>query len=127
MQTPIYKDLSLTLAKHPGSGDILKKTNVDAVKESMRTIIFGKPFDIPFTPNSGGNLRGLLFEMLTPSTLAAAKRNILLSLSEFEPRAVIEDLYIGESSEHGINVGVLFHVQGTVASQTLNFTLKRER
>lgn len=127
MQTPIYKDLSLTLTRHPGSGDVMKKTNVDAVKESMKRIIFGKPFDIPFQPNSGANIRALLFEMLTPSTFAAAKRNILLSLSEFEPRAVIEDLYIGESSDNGINVGILFHVQGTTASQTLNFTLKKER
>jgi len=124
-----FRDLSLTLKSHPGTKDVLKKIDVEAVKASMKNVLLSGPFDSPFDPNYGARLRNLLFEQLTPSSVTVAKRHMLLALSEYEPRALIEDLYIGEdqNSSAGINIGILFHVVGNSEQQTLNFVLERIR
>lgn len=123
-----YKDLNLTLQQHPNTGDILVRQNVDAVKTAMKNIIFGVAYDIPFDPNSGGNLRKTLFETFSPSTFAVTKRRIMLALSEHEPRAIIEDIYVGQSqNQNELQVGILFYVSGNPQKQTLNYTLSRVR
>jgi len=124
---PTFSDLSLSLKQHPFTGDILRISDVDAVKQSMKNVIFSGPFSTPFNPNSGANIKGLLFEMLTPSTMAVAKRSILLALTEYEPRAVIEDIYVGDDGPNSINIGILFYVVGTTQQQTLNFSMERVR
>lgn len=128
-QTSTYKDLSLTFLSHPGTNDVLKTIDVDAVKASMLFLLFAGPFDSPFDPNFGANLRGLLFENLGPTTIAITKRKMILILNEFEPRCVINDLYIGQSqtTEYGLDIGILFHVVGNPLQQTLNYTLSRAR
>lgn len=123
----IFKDLSLTLRAHPGTQDILKTVDVDAVKASMKMILLSGPFDSPFDPNFGGFLYDLLFEQLSPPTVAIFKRRVMMVLAEYEPRAVIEDMHIGEDSDNGINFGILFHVIGNKSQQTLNFSLERMR
>jgi len=123
----IYSDLSLTLGKHPGTYDVLKNTDVSAVKESIKNILLSGPFDSPFDPNFGGSLRRLLFEQATPSIISVTKRQMIISISTYEPRAIIEDLYIGENLDNGVNVGILFTVIGNPEQQKLNFILERVR
>lgn len=127
--TSTYRDLSLTFQQHPGSKDVLKTVDVDAVKASILYLLFAGPFDSPFDPNFGANIRGLLFENLVPTTIAVAKRKILITLSEFEPRCQIDDLYIGTSQtdQSGLDIGILFHVVGNPSQQVLNYTLSRVR
>lgn len=122
-----YTDFSLTFRPHPGTNDILETNDVSAVMASMKNILLSGPFDSPFNPNYGGNLRSLLFELLTPATISIAKRHITLSLAEFEPRVVIQDLYIGDDNHNGVNIGILFYVQGNPTLNTFNFTLNRVR
>lgn len=124
---PTYSDLDLTFRSHPGTKDILKKTDVDAVKASMKNVLLMGPFDSPFDPVGGAALRTLFFELLTPSTVASAKKRIINALTELEPRAVIEDLYVGDDGSNGVNVGVLFHVVGSARQQTLSFVIERAR
>ena len=127
--TSTYRDLSLTFQPHPGTNDVLKTINVDAVKASMLYLLFAGPFDSPFDPNFGANLRGLLFENLGPTSIAITKRKIMLILTEFEPRCAIDDLYIGASQtdSYGLDIGILFHVVGNPLQQVLNYTLSRAR
>ena len=37
--TKVYKDISLSFARHPVTGDIAKLTDSDAVKRSVRNLI----------------------------------------------------------------------------------------
>lgn len=122
---PTYSDININLEAHPGTGDVLKRLDVDAVKQSMKNIIFGDAFDVPFNPHYGAGLRRLMFENITESTIAVARRKVMLALSEFEPRVVIEDLYIGDDGQNGLNIGVKFHVIGNPSSHTLNFVMGR--
>jgi phage baseplate assembly protein W len=122
-----FKDLSLTLRKHPGTKDVLKKVDVDAVKESVKNILLSGPFDSPFDPNFGANIRKILFEPITPATIGVIKRQIALNVSQSEPRMQIEDIYVGEDGDNAINIGILFHVVGNPQQQTLSLVLERVR
>jgi len=129
MPTPTYIDLSLTFGIHPGTNDCLQTVDVTAVKASMRNILLAGPFDSPFNPSYGGNIRGILFELLTPASIAIIKRHIILALAEYEPRVIIEDLYVGQDSNdnNAVNVGILFQVIGNPISQSYNFSIQRVR
>lgn len=126
---PVYTDLNLTLKSHPGTGDVLKKIDVEAVKNSMRNLMFAGPWDSPFDPNYGINIKAVLFEPLTPDLIALINKKIIMAISEYEPRCIIEDTYVGEDPDNPnyLNIGILFHVQGNNKQETLNFSLTRVR
>lgn len=57
----IYSDLNLSFKPHPITGDITRKTDVDAVKQSIKNLISTNHYERPFKPSLGANLRGKLF------------------------------------------------------------------
>ena len=127
--TSTYRDVSLTFKPHPGSNDVLKLTDLDAVRASIVTLLFSSPLDSPVDPTFGGNVRGMLFENSTPTTIAIAKRQITLILAEYEPRVIIQELYIGNSQEQSnvLDIGILYYVVGNPLQQVINYTLNRIR
>lgn len=122
-----YKDLNLTFEPHPGTKDCIKLNDVDAVKASLKNIIFSGPFDSPFNPSYGASFRRILFELSSPSLFALAKRQLIIMITEYEPRCVIEDIYLNDNNEYTLDLGILFHVVGNPLAQTLNYTLERTR
>ena len=51
----VFKDIDLSIAKKP-SGDIFKKQDAAAVKQSVKNILLTNRNEKPFTPNFGGDL-----------------------------------------------------------------------
>lgn len=122
----VYSDLNLTCKKHPGTKDILKKIDVEAVKSSLRNIIMGAPFDIPFDPYFGSAIRTLLFELQSSSLQATVKRNIILKLNEYDTRVVIENIAVA-TYENTLGIELKFHVTGVAEIQQLNLILEKVR
>ena len=60
--TNIFKDISLSFARHPITGDIAKLSDVDAVKRSVRNLINTNFYERPFHPEIGSDIRATLFE-----------------------------------------------------------------
>ena len=60
--TRLYKDIDLTFAKK-SSGDIFKKTDAAAVKQSVKNILMTNPTEKPFDPYFGGGLNEFLFTL----------------------------------------------------------------
>ena len=81
-----YKDLDLFFSKKTNK-DLNKVTDIEAVKRSVRNLILHNTFEKPFHPEIGGNVRGLLFENMTPMTSAVIARKIEDTINNFEPRA----------------------------------------
>ena len=59
-----YKDIDLTFAAKP-SGDIYKKEDAAAVKQSVKNILMTNVMEKPFNTSYGGNLNDFLFELDT--------------------------------------------------------------
>ena len=58
----IYSDFDLSFAANPVTGDISKKTDANAVKQSIKTLVLTRFTERPFQPRLGSPIYGLLFE-----------------------------------------------------------------
>ena len=70
-----YKDLDLFFSKKTNK-DLNKVTDIEAVKRSVRNLVLLNSFEKPFHPEIAGDVRGLLFELMTPLTSAVIARKI---------------------------------------------------
>ena len=105
-----YRDLDLFFSKKSDK-DVNKVTDVEAVKRSVRNLILHNTFEKPFHPEIGGNVRGLLFENMTPMTSAVIARKIEDTINNFEPRARLVGVKAQPDRDlNGYVVSVFFYV-----------------
>ena len=83
----VYVDLNLDFQQNSATKDIQKLVDIEAVKRSVRNLINLNHYEKPFHPEIGSNLRGMLFENITPQMSHAIQKEISLLLQNFEPRA----------------------------------------
>ena len=109
----VYSDIDLSFAKK-SNGDIFKKTEAAAVKQAVKTLIQTNFGERPFNYYLGSNIRALLFEPVTPDTVAEIDINIRLAIQNFEPRAELLDVRVlDEIDKNSVNVSVRFRVIST--------------
>ena len=105
-----YKDLDLFFSKKTNN-DLNKVTDIEAVKRSVRNLILTNTFEKPFHPEIGGNVRGLLFENMTPMVSAIISRKIEDSIINHEPRARLVGVKTQPDFDtNGYSVSVYFYV-----------------
>ena len=105
-----YRDLDLFFSKKTNK-DLNKVTDIEAVKRSVRNLILHNTFEKPFHPEIGGNVRGLLFENMTPMTSAVIARKIEDTINNFEPRARLVGVKAQPDRDlNGYLVSVFFYV-----------------
>ena len=105
-----YRDLDLFFGRK--TNEYLNKvTDIEAVKRSVRNLILTNTFEKPFHPEIGGNVRGLLFENMTPMVSAVISRKIEDSIINHEPRARLVGVKTQPDFDtNGYNVSVYFYV-----------------
>ena len=81
-----YRDLDLFFSRK-SNNDVNKVTDIESVKRSVRNLILLNSYEKPFHPEIAGDVRGLLFENMTPLTSAVIARKIQDVIENFEPRA----------------------------------------
>jgi len=81
-----YRDLDLFFTRKSNK-DVNKVTDIQAVKRSVRNLVLLNTYEKPFHPEIAGDVRGLLFENMTPLTSAVIARKIQDVIENFEPRA----------------------------------------
>ena len=82
----IFKDLNLGSEQNTATKDIQKITDVEAVKRSVRNLINTNHYEKPFHPEIGSNLRGMLFELMTPQMNHVISKQIENLINNYEPR-----------------------------------------
>ena len=122
-----YKDIDLTLAVKPTSGDVYKKLDSAAVKQAVKNIIMTNELEKPFRPNYGANLRDLLFELADYGDDYIVEERIINSIERFEPRAEIVDIRVSEVDgyKNTIDTTITFKILNT--SEVVEFTTNLAR
>jgi phage baseplate assembly protein W len=120
-----YKDINLNFERHPGTGDIQKKYDVDAVKQSLKTLLLSSVWDHPFDPYFGVNLQDWIFELNVEGVFGtiALDRRIRETISRYDPRIRINDLQIYNRDDH-ITIDMVF---STEFIKTADFSLNFKR
>jgi len=97
---PDYKDLDLDFFAHPTTKDVQKKTGTEAIKRSVRNLIFTNFYDRPFQSYIGSDVRALLFENADPFTAVLLQDAITLCLQNFEPRVKVQNVVVSEDIDN---------------------------
>ena len=110
----IYKDLNLDFQQNSATKDIQKLLDVESVKRSVRNLINLNYYEKPFHPEIGSNLRGLLFENITPQISHYMGKQIELLIKNYEPRCkMVEVVNKPNIERNGYSVSVSFYVINT--------------
>ncbi len=83
---PKYSDFSTSFARNPIQSDLLRISEFDAVKRSVRSLILTDKYERLLDPNIGGNIRALLFEPIDAATTITLRNAIESTLNNYEPR-----------------------------------------
>ena len=83
----LYKDISLSFERNLATQDIIQKTDIEAVKQSVKNLILTNHYERPFHPEIGSSVRNILFEPINPITASTLTRLIGEVIANFEPRA----------------------------------------
>ena len=86
MASRAFKDINLSFKRHPVTNDVLTIRNEDAIKRSVRNIIFTILGEKPFQPNFGSAINESLFDLNTSLNEVRITDEIKTSLINYEPR-----------------------------------------
>lgn len=108
---PDYTDLDLDFFKHPHTNDVTKKTGSEAIKRSIRNLIFTNYYERPFQPTVGSSVSAMLFENATVTTENFLKDAIKACINNFEPRVKLDDVIVNvDNDRNGFNVTLKYTI-----------------
>ena len=81
-----FKDINLSFKRHPVTNDVLTIRDEDAIKRSVKNIIFTILGEKPFEPNFGSVISESLFDLNTSLNEVRVSDEIKQSLLNYEPR-----------------------------------------
>ena len=123
-----FSDFNTSLAKHPIKGDLAVKTDVDAVKQSVKNLVLTNKMERPFQPTIGCDIRKLLFENISPMTIVMAKQTIVETIERHEPRCnIINVKASADEDSNALFITIVFSVINNTDVQELNLVLERVR
>ena len=86
MASRAFKDINLSFKRHPVTNDVVTIRDEDAIKRSVKNIIFTILGEKPFEPNFGSVINDSLFELDTSLNQVRITDEIIQSLNSYEPR-----------------------------------------
>ena len=122
-----YTDIDLTFTNRP-SGDIYKKTDAAAVKQSIKNILLTNRTEKPFNAVYGGDLYSLLFDLTEGFDEIGLKEMVTVAIGNYEPRAQVLEVNADVNPDYNsIRITVIFQMVTTLQVETVQVSLTRLR
>ena len=86
MASKAFKDINLSFKRHPVTNDVVAIRDEDAIKRSVKNIIFTILGEKPFVPQIGSVINESLFDLNTELSEIRITDEIRSSLLNYEPR-----------------------------------------
>jgi len=126
--TRTFSDFDFNFTKHPATYDVAMKYDEEAIKASVRNLVLTQNYERPFHSEIGSQIRGLLFEPVTPMLNVMLKRAITDTITNFEPRVKLEEVQVTISpDDHYVNVSIYFRIINTTRPIQVDLILTRTR
>ena len=116
MASRAFKDINLSFKRHPVTNDVITVSDEDAIKRSVKNIIFTILGEKPFEPNFGSVISQSLFELNTNLNEIRISDEIQQSLLNYEPR--IDNIVVTASiypDSNELNCVVQYEIVGIPA------------
>ena len=125
MTSRVFKDINLSFKRHPVTSDLVVLKNEDAIKRSVKNIVFTILGEKPYDPLFGSVINDSLFELNTSLSEIGLKDQIESSLKRYEPR--IDDIIVTVTlmpDSNELNCTVQYSIVGIPApTQTVDVIL----
>lgn len=126
--TRTFSDLDLNFIANPATGDIVKKYDENAIKQSVKNLVMTNHYERPFHPEIGSQVSALLFEPYTPMLASMIQRAIIQTIENFEPRVKLIAVDVNMNPDNNtVYVSITFRIINTQVPLTIDFTLQRTR
>ena len=122
-----YQDIDLSFKLKP-NGDVYKKSDAAAVKQSVKNLLLTNHYEKPFQPYFGGNLNDILFELANDTTSITLRDDVINAINNYEERAKVLDVQISDNIDRNeVKVKVIFQVRNLNDIVEVETTLSRLR
>ena len=116
MASSAFKDINLSFKRHPVTNDVVTIRDEDAIKRSVRNIIFTILGEKPFEPNFGSVINESLFDLNTNLSEIRVSDEIRSSLLIYEPRISNIDVTVTVAPDtNEMNCTVQYDITGIPA------------
>lgn len=124
----LFSDFDFNFTQIPGTLDVAKKNNADAIKQSIRNIILTNNYERPFDPSFGSQVSQLLFNNWTPLSKITLQRVIEDAIRNYEPRVILDEIIINDRSQNNaIDITINFTIRNVNSPATMTITLDKIR
>ena len=125
MTSRAFKDINLSFKRHPVTNDVVVIRDEDAIKRSVKNIIFTILGEKPFEPDFGSVMNQSLFDLNTNLSEIRVSDEIKASLDNYEPRINNIDVSVSILADsHEMNCTVQYDIVGIPApTQTVDVLL----
>ena len=125
MASRAFKDINLSFKRHPVTNDLVAIKNEDAIKKSVKNIIFTILGEKPYVPLFGTSINNSLFELSNPLDHIRISDEIQSTLLNYEPR--ISNIQVTVSNypdSHELNATIQYDITGAASpTQTVDVLL----
>ena len=126
--TRTFSDLDLNFTAHPVTGDLTRKFDEAAIKQAVKTLVLTSNYERPFHSDVGSQIRGLMFEPITPMLNMLIKRAIIDVITNHEPRVRLIDVLVRFSpDQNSAYFTIEFTIVNTVRPLQIDLVLTRTR
>ena len=125
---PDYSDLDLDFKINPITGDINRKKGNDAIKRSIRNLIFTNYYERPFNSSIGSDVPSLLFENVDVVTASLLEDALAKLINIYEPRVQLVGLSVfADIDNYGFNIQLEYVILNTETPATFSLFLEKIR
>lgn len=124
----IYRDFDLSFSRNPLTNDVSKKTDANAIQQSLKMLLNTYYYERPFRPDVGSNLRRILFEPADPITIQELRASIEELIINYETRVLVDSIKITDlSDQNAYAISLEYKINNLTEPRLLTVTLKRLR
>ena len=106
---PDYSDLDLDFVRNPTTGDVSRKVGTEAIKRSVRNLVFTNFYERKFRSDIGSDVTELLFDNITPLTTIYLQDAITALINNFEPRVKLQSVDVKDDIDNnGYNITLTY-------------------
>lgn len=106
---PDYSDLDLDFVRNPTTGDVSRKVGTEAIKRSVRNLVFTNFYERKFRSDIGSDVTDLLFDNITPLTTIYLQDAITALINNFEPRVRLQSVDVKDDIDNnGYNITLTY-------------------
>ena len=106
----LYKDIDLRFTPHPVTGDVVRKSGIDAILQSIRHLVMTAEGEFVGELDIGGGTFKLLFKNNTPLLSYTLQNKISETIKNHEPRVNLKEVNVFDTGDRSsVFVSVVFY------------------